>query len=114
MIEVRYIEGRWCPMFICDHCHCPIETGKEDAIALWLDEEGPSDGSLTDPTVGQRPCMHVHKGRCDEKTRARLPGYALWEDIEIHISFLLTNTRFGTAGKRIHEIKERAHVSGAV
>jgi len=53
---LRAIDGRTCPIFVCDVCEERIDRA-EDGAALWL---VPSRGPYTDV----REILHTHKGDC--------------------------------------------------
>jgi hypothetical protein len=52
MIEIRYVEGRFCPFLVCDRCGQPIERAGN---ILWL-ATVPTGETVSGPFSVHKPC----------------------------------------------------------
>lgn len=84
MIKTQYLEGRYSPMFVCDHCGEPI---RNIGMALALSRSsGASEGEMLET-------FHVHKGPCDRAISARIDPVSGSGSTELrhHVRYLLHN-----------------------
>jgi hypothetical protein len=93
MIEVRYTEGRFCPMLVCDHCG---ELVKRSGNMLW---KADPDGTVTaGPFSVHKPCnrpfVAAHGGRA---------GW-LWAELSTFLWQLVGNAEVDLdRGRQWHE-----------
>lgn len=90
VIQYRYIDGRWCPFFVCHTCGENItESGNIDHL---VDAE--TGATVAGPYA-------LHKGSCSRRLRASTPVPAgamwLWDELETFLSFLIGNTGIDVA-----------------
>lgn len=92
MIEIHFIDGRSCPMIVCDMCRERLlEAGKAAAVFTNFGEPG-----------GKVRSLHVHKGRidghtCHEEADALIRkdgGTPGWQEMKSFLADLVHNSGF--------------------
>jgi hypothetical protein len=81
MILIKQIDGRSCPLIICDACNEPITNIKMGIVRY---KSGGGDGDISE-------VQHSHKTTCD-KALSGVEGKHSWQDLSHHLFLLLTNS----------------------
>jgi hypothetical protein len=82
MIKILYLNGRYNPVLVCDHCDKRIEDA-ELALAVNVRPKGDKDETLD--------CYHVHKGDCDRSLERKL-GQVGTIELTTHLVHLTHNS----------------------
>ena len=96
MIQIRFVDGVWAPMLICDVCSFPIaphwNPGQVEmqGIAIWS-MAAYTPKSRLDRSTGYRPVLHVHKGHCDVRAQGQLEKPTGWESLDVHLFHICHN-----------------------
>ena len=80
MVEVRFADGVWAPVIICDVCSTRISDSSQ-ANAIW---------STSDYSGCNGPVLHVHKD-CDDRVAAEPP--IAWAPLADHLFYVCHNAR---------------------
>jgi hypothetical protein len=87
MIELRYIDGRTCPVVICDRCGEQITTGRGNVEWRMGDPAGPD----VDPGTGFRIVHKPFDCRAAETREERVEWF-LSQELTHFLAYLIRNT----------------------